>query len=91
MSAHHCHAMACQTPCPPRFLMCGFHWRLVPREIAAEVYAHFNPAQCADSDDRPDPTPEWHHAANKAIAWVSWREGRMTALQAEEYVARRAR
>lgn len=35
---HHCHAIGCNTPCPPRWLMCKRCWRLVPAEIQREVY-----------------------------------------------------
>ena len=38
MSRHTCHAPGCDAPCPPRHLMCGACWALVPRDVQAEVY-----------------------------------------------------
>lgn len=35
---HHCHALGCSNPCPPRMLMCRACWALVPADIQAEVY-----------------------------------------------------
>ena len=39
MIAHHCHALGCKAPCPPRMLMCRPCWSKVPADLAAEVYA----------------------------------------------------
>lgn len=38
MAEHHCHALACKAPCPPRWLMCRSCWALVKPETQAEVY-----------------------------------------------------
>lgn len=35
---HHCHALGCKTPCPPKWLMCSPCWAKVPADIQAEVY-----------------------------------------------------
>ena len=35
---HHCHAIRCNAPCPPRMLMCRACWSLVSPETQAEVY-----------------------------------------------------
>ena len=37
--AHHCHLPGCRVSTPPRYLMCPKHWRLVPEDLAADVYA----------------------------------------------------
>lgn len=87
-ASHTCHAIGCTSWCHPSKLMCAMHWGLVNAYIRRQVYAHFNPAQCTDDEDRPLPTRAWHHAADKAIAWVAWREGKWTTDQAEKYVAR---
>lgn len=38
MTIHHCHALWCKAPCPPRMLMCAAHWRMVPKSLQDEVY-----------------------------------------------------
>jgi hypothetical protein len=35
---HHCHAMGCRTACPPRHLVCGKHWAMVPADLQKLVY-----------------------------------------------------
>lgn len=66
MTSHHCHALNCKAPCPPRMLMCGPCWAVVPRGLQALVYRHFNPAQCRGAD-RPSPSGPWMIAADCAI------------------------
>ena len=68
---HHCHARGCTTRCPPEHLMCGRHWRKVPRRIQRLVWAHYRPGQCDDKR----PSAEWHEAADAAIAAVAVKEG----------------
>lgn len=36
---HRCHLPGCKTVTNPRMLFCAPHWRMVPAEIAREVYA----------------------------------------------------
>lgn len=38
MTAHRCHLPGCENACPPRWLMCYPHWKLVPKPLADEVY-----------------------------------------------------
>ncbi len=66
MSAHHCHARNCETRCPPEYLMCPKHWRMVPIALQREVWKHYRPGQCDDMR----PSREWHVAADAAIAAV---------------------
>ncbi len=35
---HTCHAAGCHNPCPPKHLMCGTCWALVPPDLQTEVY-----------------------------------------------------
>ena len=35
---HACHAIACDSPCPPAHLMCRKHWAMVTPETQSEVY-----------------------------------------------------
>ena len=69
---HHCHAKGCTRPCPPEYLMCGWHWRLVPYELQREVWRTYNPGQC---DGNAEITEEWHEAADAAIDAVAEIEG----------------
>lgn len=68
---HTCHALQCSTRCPPTFLMCGRHWRMVPEKLQRRVWATYRRGQCDDKD----PSSEWHEAADAAIAAVALREG----------------
>lgn len=72
MSAHTCHAVDCEVRCKPEYLMCGRHWRMVPRRLQAAVWDAYVPGQC---DLDPRPSPEWHDAADRAIAAVAAKEG----------------
>lgn len=38
MKAHHCHALGCDNPCPPKWLMCGDCWAQVPKSLQDDVY-----------------------------------------------------
>jgi len=69
--SHTCHAKLCDTACPPRFLMCGRHWAMVPSKLQRRVYATFRRGQCEDMR----PSLEWHEAADAAIAAVALEEG----------------
>lgn len=72
MSRHICHAINCETPCPPRHLMCARHWRMVPRNLQLDVWAMYEPGQ----ETTKTPTPEYLDAAIAAINAVATKEGR---------------
>lgn len=36
--SHTCHLPSCREACPPAHLMCRKHWRMVPSDLAKEVY-----------------------------------------------------
>ena len=42
---HHCHAMRCETPVPPKMLMCRRHWFMVPASLRRAVWAAYRPGQ----------------------------------------------
>lgn len=70
MADHHCHALGCKASCPPRWLMCAKHWRKVPRDIQAEVYATVvKRGRYIDETWSP-----WWRAQAKAIAHVAFLE-----------------
>mgnify|MGYP001596933112 CR=1 FL=1 len=71
MSAHTCHAHGCETACKPEFLMCGKHWRMVPRHIQSDVLAAYRPGQCSLN---PLPSDAWFDAAFAAVDAVAARE-----------------
>lgn len=81
---HHCHAIGCPTPCPPEFLMCRPHWKMVPLPLQRDVWNHYRVGQCDDKN----PSGEWMIAAERAIVAVAVREKRLTPAQAQERVER---
>lgn len=74
MSAHHCHATDCIKEVPPKMLMCGRHWKMVPRRLQDEVWATYVPGQ----ERRKDPTNAYLIAARDAINAVATKEGKPT-------------
>lgn len=61
--------------------MCASHWRSVPKALQRPVWSTYVPGQC---DFNPRPSPAWHLAADRAIAYVAVKEGRWTAEQANK-------
>jgi hypothetical protein len=74
-TAHHCHARDCTVEVPPRMLMCGRHWRMVPRVLQAAVWATYRRGQ----EKTKDPSPEYLKASRDAIHAVAVKEGRIAA------------
>lgn len=70
MSDHTCHAKGCKKVVPPRLLMCLPHWRKVPADLQARVWATYRPGQ----EVLKDPTPEYLEAAQAAIDAVAAKE-----------------
>jgi hypothetical protein len=68
---HHCHARECTKKVPPRMLMCGKHWRMVPSHLQDDVWATYRPGQ----EISKTPTREYLVAAKRAINAVAEREG----------------
>lgn len=81
---HTCHAMGCEVPVDPTFLMCRPHWRRVPFPIQREVWKHYREGQCDDKR----PSGEWMIAAERAIVAVAVYEKRLTPEQAQARVER---
>jgi hypothetical protein len=66
-AAHHCHALGCKKPCPPRWLMCRWCWAQVPKDIQSEVYR-----TVAQRGKMIDATwAPWWRAQARAIAHVA--------------------
>lgn len=70
--AHTCHAEGCQRAVPRKMLMCGTHWRMVPRPLQDDVWDTYVSGQ----EERMDPTPAYLYAANAAVEAVARKEGR---------------
>lgn len=70
MSEHTCHARGCTVVVPPRMLMCRSHWRMVPRPLQQDVWAHYRPGQEVDKQ----PTSAYLDAADAAIKAVFQKE-----------------
>jgi hypothetical protein len=70
--AHTCHALGCSVSVKPEMLMCGRHWRRVAKNIQRAVWRHYRPGQCDDKR----PSKEWHQAADAAIGYVAFNEGK---------------
>jgi hypothetical protein len=69
--AHTCHALGCDKTVPPRLLMCGRHWAMVPKPLQRTVWATYQPGQ----EDSKDPSGAYLAAAKAAIAAVARQEG----------------
>lgn len=80
---HTCHARGCGVPVKPELLMCGPHWRRVPRPIQRAVWAGYRPGQCDDKRV----SKAWLKAADAAIGFVARAEGQ--PVRAEEAEALR--
>lgn len=68
---HHCHALLCKSPCPPRMLMCKPCWALVSPATQREVYrtVKLRAASC-DASWAP-----WWRAAHTAMYEVAIAQG----------------
>lgn len=50
MTAHTCHAEACTAKVPPKMLMCGKHWGMVPRPLQRAIWATYRRGQEHDKN-----------------------------------------
>lgn len=71
MGEHLCHALRCKTPVEPKLLMCGRHWRMVPKPLKDRVWATYRPGQ----EVTKDPSREYVKAALAAVNAVADKEG----------------
>lgn len=67
MNKHTCHARGCEKPVPPKYLMCGVHWRMVPNALKARVWSRYRAGQ----EVTKDPTPAYLEAAQAAVDAVA--------------------
>lgn len=50
MTVHTCHAEGCPAKVPPKMLMCGRHWRMVPRPLQRAIWATYRRGQEQDKN-----------------------------------------
>ncbi len=62
---HVCHVAGCSVPVAPKMLMCARHWFSVPQHLRSDVWATYTSGQ---ESGGATPTPEWHNAADAALA-----------------------
>lgn len=48
---HPCAAPGCREVIAKRFLMCGYHWQLLPYSIQQQIWNSFNPMNVAQTQD----------------------------------------
>lgn len=63
LAVHQCHVHPCDEVVVPEKLMCGPHWKMVPKALQRRVLEHYREGQCADKR----PSPEYLVAARTAI------------------------
>lgn len=68
--AHECAARGCGRRVPANRLMCGPHWRKVPRQLRLRVWGTYRPGQELDHDLSPD----YVHAVRLAVVAVARKE-----------------
>lgn len=77
---HTCHAQNCERAVPPKLLMCGNHWRMVPHGLQRAVWATYRPGQEIDKC----PSADYLKAARAAIEAVAAKESALAMpVQAE--------
>ena len=63
---HHCHWPGCARHVPPAMWGCKPHWRRLPADIRARIWAAYRPGQENDKD----PSREYVAAARAAHAFA---------------------
>lgn len=77
---HVCHAMQCKKEVPPKLLMCGRHWAMVPDNIQKMIWKYYVPGQ----EVRKDPTVDYLNWMRSAILAVAVAEKLVTRDEAIE-------
>lgn len=67
---HQCVARGCTRLVGQAHLMCGHHWRRVPRKLRQRIWGTWRPGQQYDHD----PSPDFVHAVRLAILTVAQKE-----------------
>jgi diadenosine tetraphosphatase ApaH/serine/threonine PP2A family protein phosphatase len=80
---HECHAHGCTREVPPRLLMCGKHWAMVPRPVQMMVWKEYRAGQ----ENTKDPSTAYLAAHHTAIAVVAMAEGYTKAAAEHRVIA----
>lgn len=72
MSEHHCHAIGCEIPVPPKMFTCRRHWYMLPKAMRDEIWENYRPGQEIDKS----PTGAYLVAACKARMYLAEKEGK---------------
>lgn len=86
---HKCHAYGCKRDVAPKYLMCRFHWNMVPKGIQDAVWQTYQPGQ---ELGEKQPTQVYLEAAELACVTVNRIEAIERAERAkrdEEFAARK--
>lgn len=78
MSTHRCAAAGCRVVVSTRYLMCGRHWRLVPKAQQDAVWRAYRPGQ--EREGVTSASPEYLKAVEEAVAAVAQREPAQRSL-----------
>lgn len=70
--SHHCHAIDCDIPVPPKMHMCLKHWRMVPKAVQELIWKHYRHEQEIDKK----PTIDYIATAFVSISCVALKEGK---------------
>jgi len=71
--SHHCHAVGCKVPVPPKMHMCFTHWHMVPKLLQSLIWHHYRPGQEIDKK----PSVEYICAAFASVSCVAIKEGKI--------------
>src|SRR5271163_2281815 len=83
IAPHHCHAVACETPVPPKMHMCLKHWCMVPKLVQDLIWHHYREGQEVDKK----PSVEYIAMAFASVSCVAMKEGRtLPSLTGETHV-----
>lgn len=77
---HHCHAHGCKRDVAPKFLMCRFHWNMVPKQAQDAVWQSY---QAGQELGKATPSALYLEAAENACRIVAGFEARCNEAKAK--------
>lgn len=79
--SHHCHAIGCEKPVPPRLLMCAQHWRMVPAHLQRLIWRVYRRGQ----EVTKTPSAVYLAAQAHVVAYVANAENVWTVAESIEH------
>jgi hypothetical protein len=64
---HHCHWTGCERQVPPARWGCGYHWKLLPKDLRDRIWAAYRPGQEGDAK----PSGRYLEAARDVQRWIA--------------------